>query len=67
MIWWTPFIDGVSHKACACSNAMKEKSWFEVRLDGTLFEGRIVGGVLKTSVRNVKTYEYISMDNIQLV
>ena len=42
------------------------------RLGGTLFEGRIVGCVPKvpqcpTSVRNRKAYEYISMDNIQLL
>ena len=42
------------------------------RLGKTLFKGRIVECVLKvlqclTSVRNVKSFEYIIMDNIQLV
>ena len=45
--------------------------WFEGRLDGTLLEGRIIGCAPKvlqcpTSVKNGKTYKYISMDNIQL-
>ena len=48
------------------------KSWFERRLGGTLFEGRLLSVYPKvsqcpTSVRNEKTYEYIIMDNIQLV
>ena len=48
------------------------KFWFEGRLGETLFKGRIVGCAPKVSqyptpVRNGKTYEYISMDNIQLV
>ena len=48
------------------------KSWFKGRLGGTLFDERIVGCAPKVSqcptlVRNEKTYDYISIDNIQLV
>ena len=44
----------------------------EARLGRTKFEGRIVVCAPKvsqfsTSVRNGKTYEYLNMDNIQLV
>ena len=51
-----------------CPNVVKGKEIMR-RLDVTLFDRRIVGSVPKVSqcptlVRNVKAYEYISMNNI---
>ena len=57
----------VSRKACA--QIQLRKSWFENKLNETLFELKIVRYELKvskcsTSIRNEKTYGYISIDNI---
>ena len=41
MMWWVSLADGASRKVCA--RMQRRKSWFEGRLDETLFEERIVG------------------------
>ena len=66
----SPLTYGTSHKVCV--QMQRRKSWFERKFGETLFERRIIGCVPKVSqcptlVRNGKTYEYISMDNIQLI
>ena len=55
-----------------CLNTVDKEILISGRLCGTLFNGRIVGctpkvSICPTSIMNEKSYEYINMDNIQLV